>query len=139
MELNLIKRSDTLLEAADDDTLELLSNYTAGTYIPCKTQDARSWGNHKRWFRFVNTTFDMQEVYDDKDTWRGVLQIMGGHCKHVIDREGNTHIWPESISWKELSDENKFRSMFKRAVNGFLTRYRADLTEDQFMAIMGYE
>jgi hypothetical protein len=139
MDINLIKRADGLLEAADNETMEALRQYAMGTYMPCKTQDSRSWGNHKRWFNFVNVTFDMQDVYDDKETWRGVLQIMGGRCRTVIDREGCTHIWPESISWKHLSDESKFRLMFKRSINGFLTRYRTDITESQFLAIMQYE
>lgn len=107
MELNFYKRSDGLLEAADDDTIDALRMYPAGQYLPCNTQDARSWSNHRRWFLFVSKTFDMQDTYEDKKTWRGVLQIAGGRCKHVIDKEGNTHIWPESISWKELSDDSQ--------------------------------
>ena len=139
MNLNLIKRADGLLEAADDETIEALRVFAAGTYIPCKTQEARSWGNHKRWFTFVNRTFDMQEEYDDKEVWRGVLQIAGGHCKHVVDAQGNTHIWPESISWKEMSNEHKFREMFKRSVNWFLKRYQHNMSEEEFLRIMDYE
>jgi len=139
MKINLIKKLDQSLCAYDEDSLDLLKSIPANYFFNVTYSPARNYKNHKRWFDFVNKTFDIQDNYTDKDTWRGVLQIYGGHCKHVTTPSGETHTWPESISFDVLDDELKFRNMFKRALDMFLKKHCKSMTDEDFMRIMDYE
>jgi hypothetical protein len=134
----LLNRSDGLLEAADDDSLEVMRRLPKGIVFEMEYRAARNPANHRRWFAFVSTTFDMQDQYEDKEIWRKVLQMLAGHFDEVVDQRGQTHYWPRSISFKELDDELVFRDLFRRAVNGFLSRYGNGMSEQEFMAAMDF-
>lgn len=139
MELRLVRRSDGLLEAWDDETLEVIKRTPIGHYMPGDFKEHRGLVNHRRWFAFRNHTFDMQDMYDDKEVWRGVLQIYGGRCKTVVDSKGNSHIWPESISWKVFDDEHEFKKMFHRAVQAFLAHHGKGMTEQELLRIIDFQ
>ena len=139
MQLRLANRADGLLEAWDDPTMEVLKKIPPGEYMVVEFKRQRDLTNHRRWFAFVNHTFAMQDDYQDVDTWRGVLQIYGGHCKTVVDSEGKTHVWPESISWKNFTDEDQFKRMFSRAVKNYLLRHGKGMTEDELLRIIDFE
>jgi len=135
-ELFLAKRADSLLEAVDDDTLDLLTTGKAGSVFSCSFKVARNPANHRRWFKFVTVSFDMQDQYEDKEIWRKVLQMLAGHFDTVTDAKGNTHYWPKSISFKEIDDEKVFQDLFKRAVSAFLGRYGGGMSEADFMQVL---
>jgi hypothetical protein len=138
MELRLINRSDGLCEAFDDETLEVLKKMGM-KYFVVEYKRTRDYTNHKRWFCYVNHTFNMQDCYSDKEVWRGILQIYGGHCRTVVDSTGKTHIWPESISWKNFDDEEQFKSMFRRSIKGFIRNHGNGITEDELLRIIDFE
>lgn len=139
MQLRLAKRCDGLLEAWDDESMEALKKVAPAEYMVVEYKIKRNLKNHKRWFAFVNHTFEMQDSYDDKETWRGCLQIAGGHCKTVVDKKGNTHIWPMSIAWSVFDDEDEFKSMFKRALRWFLMNYGKGMSEKELLRIIDFE
>lgn len=138
MKITLVKQPYDVIVAFDEGSEEIIKSIKMGEPFSVDYKPERNTKNHRRWFAFINTTFDMQEHYTDKEAWRGVMQIYGGHCKTVVDPKGNTHIWPESISYKVFKDEEKFKSMFKRAVDAFLERYQQRITEDEFLQILEF-
>lgn len=139
MELRLAKRCDGLLEAWDDDTMEALKTIQPGRYMVVEYKPRRKLDNHKRWFAYVSHTFSMQDRYDDKEVWRGILQIYGGHCKTVVSSTGDVHIWPESIAWSVFNDEQKFIKMFKRSIKMYLSQFGNGMTEDELLRIIDFE
>lgn len=142
MKIRLIRRPDGLYEPFDNETEEAGKKipYTNNLqYIEAEFKIKRNYANHKRWFAFVKHTFEMQDNYHDIQIWRGVLQIIGGHCKCVVDRAGKTHIWPESIAWNVFEDESLFSQMFKRAVDGFIKNYGNGMSEDELLHIIDFE
>lgn len=138
-ELKLVKTPTEGLFPFDESDQELCRAIALGEYFVVDYKPKRNYGNHKRWFVFVRESFDIQDSYDDIDTWRGVLQIKAGHCKVVVDEKGRTHVWPESISWACFNDEAAFRKMFMRALDWFLAKHTQGMTESEFMKILRFE
>lgn len=139
-DLYLAVRSDrTLLEPVDDESLAAIRGMKPGDLIKMPYKKARNPQNHRRWFAFVNTSFDMQDQYEDKEIWRKVLQMLAGHFDTVIDQKGATHYWPRSISFKELDDEQVFKDLFARAVRAFLSRYGGGMSEEDFMRALDFD
>ncbi len=139
MQINLIKCHDGAYRPADEDTQRRLQTVKVGSWIIANYTPNRNWLNHRRWFAFRDVTFDMQDQYEDKEVWRGVLQIYGGHCKTVVDRKGDTNIWPESISYEVMDDEIKFNEMFDRSLNCFLKYYAPSMSEEQFFKVLEFD
>lgn len=126
------------LRPASDEALRVISHYRFGDEILLEHKRRRSAKNHRRFFAFCAMTFDWQDVYDDSEIWRKVLEIAAGHFDMVIDKHGDTHYWPKSIAWDELSDEAEFRALFDRVVDAYLARFGAGLSADQMTMIAGF-
>jgi len=125
------------LRPASDEAVRVLARYRAGDEVLLEHKRGRSAGNHRRFFAFVSTTFDWQDVYDEIDIWRKVLEIAAGHFDAVIDKHGETHYWPRSIAWDEL-DEDEFRALFSKVVNAYLGRFGAGLNDAQINLVVGF-
>ncbi len=98
----------------------------------------RNPGNHKRFFAFVKQTFDLQDVYDNKEIWRRHLLLNAGHVEeHISPKTGATGYVIKSINWDQL-DEIEFRETFTSVVNAFIKWYGHDLNEIQINSILEY-
>jgi hypothetical protein len=137
-EIYLAKRFDGLLEAADDDTIEALHNVAPNSLLYCSFKTARNPGNHRRWFKFVQVSFDMQDHFENKAVWRKHIQMLAGWYDAVVLPNGDTQYWPRSISFKDLDDEVTFRKLFDKAVSAFLGRYGKDMTESDFLRALDF-
>lgn len=97
----------------------------------------RNCGNHRRFFAFINTTFDMQDEFDNKEVWRKYLQMKAGFFDEVVTGKGKVLYWPQSISWDKL-DEIEFKDLFNRVINAFLKYYGHDLNDIQINSLMEF-
>ena len=97
----------------------------------------RNVGNHRRFFAFINTSFDMQDEFDSKEVWRKYITMKAGFFDEVITGEGKVLYWPQSISWDSL-DEIAFKDMFSKVTGAFTRYYGKGLTEDQFNMILEF-
>ena len=136
-EMSVMKAGDGLVPVGDH-AREVFSQLKTGEEILVDYVKGRSGANHRRFFSFVRLTFDWQEEYDDPEVWRGILLIMGGHFTTVLDRKGHTHLWPKSISWKEMDDEIKFRALFSSVVQGYITKYGRTLDDNQLTMVVNF-
>lgn len=99
----------------------------------------RSAGNHRRYFAFINTAFDMQDTYDSPEIFRKYIQMLAGHFDTVISaRTGEAMYWPRSIDWSSLDDEGEFRKLFNEVVNAFLGWYGKELSDYQINQLVGF-
>lgn len=96
----------------------------------------RNPGNHKRFFAFVNQSFDMQDEFDEKDIWRKYITMKAGFFDEVVTAKG-VQYWPRSISWDEL-DEIEFKDLFSKVTNAFIRYYGQDLNEIQLNSILEF-
>ena len=98
----------------------------------------RSAANHRRYFAFINTAFDMQETYENQEIFRKYLEMLAGHFDTVISaRTGEAMYWPKSINWDSL-DETEFRKLFNEVVNAFLGWYGQKLDDMQINQLVGF-
>jgi len=97
----------------------------------------RNVGNHRRFFAFINMTFDLQDEFDNKDIWRKYIQMKAGFFTEVVTANGKIMYWPQSISWDQL-DETAFKDLFNKVVNAFLKYYGNDLNDIQINTIMEF-
>ncbi len=118
--------------------MRICAQYKPGEEVLIEHKRGRSARNHRRFFAFVNLTFDWQDTYDDEVIWRKVLEMGAGHFDTVIDMRGNAHFWPKSIAWDELDDEQEFRTLFSQVVNAYLTRYGQQLSETQVNMVVQF-
>jgi len=96
----------------------------------------RNPGNHKRFFAFVNQSFDMQDEFDNTEIWRKYITMKAGFFDEVVTAKG-VQYWPKSISWDEL-DEIEFRDLFSRVTNAFIRYYGQGLNEIQINSILEF-
>jgi len=98
----------------------------------------RSPGNHRRYFAFINTAFDMQDTYDNQEIFRKYIEMLAGHFDTVVSaRTCEPMYWPKSISWEKL-DEDEFRKLFNEVVNAFLGWYGEKLNDYQINQLVGF-
>jgi len=110
------------------DRGEGLIDYTQG----------RNAGNHRRFFAFVNLTFDMQEGFDDPEVWRKFLEMCAGHFNEVISpKTGEKMFIAKSIEWGQLG-EGEFRELFGRVIQAFIDRYGQGITKEQLDMVVGF-
>ena len=131
-------RTGNGLSPASDEALRVLAQYRPGDEVLIEHKKGRSAANHRRFFAFVKTTFDWQDSYDNIEVWRKVLEIAGGHFDAVVDKHGQTHLWPKSIAWDEITDEDEFRDLFGRIVNAYIARHGASLNTTQLNMVAGF-
>jgi hypothetical protein len=63
---------------------ELFKKIPHGEVAKVVYQKNRNYRNHKRFMALVNVTFDIQDGFDNKKTWRKHLQMIGGHYEAVV-------------------------------------------------------
>lgn len=101
----------------------------------------RNTGNHRRFFRFVNATFELQDIFNEQtdiDRWRKHLLLIAGHVdEHISPKTGHVGYVIRSIAWEEL-DEIEFRPLFNSVINSFLKWYGKDLNDIQINTILEY-
>ena len=126
----------------NEEGLKLLTKMPQGALCKVEYIKARNYENHKRFFKFIETAFDMQEVYEDPEQLRKAIQMVAGHYEELIiigkDGEPSVHYIPKSIAFDEM-DEGEFQELFKKCVNGFLSRYGKGMTEAEFMRILEFD
>jgi len=136
-ELFFMRVSDGLVPV-DEDTSDYLAKIERGEHVVLKASSVRNVGNHRRYFKFIALTFDIQDHFDDREIWRKYVQIMAGHCDFVTSpKNGQIMPIPKSIAWADL-DEEDFKQLFNRAVNAFLDRFGKGLTKDDFMKALEF-
>ena len=133
----VVRKINASLFAVGDDAGEVFARLPKGEFL-ISIKTGRSAANHRRFFSFVKTTFDWQERYDNMDVWRKVLLMKAGHFVTVIDKNGNTQLWPESMSFDVLNDENKFRTIFSNAVAAYIKDYGPGLSDAQVNQVNAY-
>ena len=97
----------------------------------------RSAGNHRRFFAFINKTFDIQDHYENVDIWRKILEMKAGFFDLVITEKGKPLYLPKSISWDKV-DEVEFKDLFNKVVNAFLADYGHGLNDIQINEIVSF-
>ena len=131
---------DGVLVGADEESSGKLADLGLDTLVKCSTSKHRNYQNHKRFFAFVKTAYDMQTFFDDFDIFRKWLIMGAGYFKSSVTPKGVTIFIPESIAFEKL-DEEEFKQLFKKALNYYLKELcnHRVVKDEEFMRILDFE
>jgi len=121
---------------------EMKAGLINGKEYAIEIKENRSGGNHRRFFRFINTAYDMQSHFDNDKLFRKYIEMKAGHYDSFIAPNGKQVYIPKSISWHELNDEQEFRKLFKECITAYLNfynKYQGELSENNFYQIIDFD
>lgn len=134
----MFKKTNGALLPANEQAVELVKAIPKGEDVLIDYKRGRSVQNHRRFFTFVNNTFDWQDEFENKEIWLHVLKIRAGHFYPVIDKNGGTQYVAKSINFGAM-DETEFKEFFNRVVNGYLgSKYAKGVSDEQLTHITKY-
>ena len=125
----------------DEFQSEDLQKFPHGKHLVIDVKEERNPDNHRRFFAFMRTAFDMQSVYDNPEKFRKYVQMKAGHYEEIVTPEGKVLYVPLSIKWSELK-EDKFRELFKSCITAFLAfynKYVGQMSDGQFYKIIDFD
>lgn len=135
----IFRRDGDSLVPACQNAVEVMAQVGDRNEVLFDYKKGRSTQNHRRFFAFVNLTFDLQDQFDDPEVWRKYLEACAGHFHQAISpKTGQALIIVDSIAWDELEDENEFRELFNRVVQAFIDRYGHDISKEQLEMVVGF-
>ena len=67
----------------------------------------RHYKNHRRFFSFIKSTFDMQEHFDDRDVFRKWLTMKAGYFDAVVKPKNQTIFMPQSIAFEKMDADHR--------------------------------
>ena len=134
----VFKKTNGALSPANEDALKLVQAMPMGEDVLIDYKRGRSVQNHRRFFSFVNDTYDWQDRFENVEIWLYVLKILAGHFYPIIGKNGIKQYAPKSINFSAM-DETEFKDFFNRVVNGYLgSQYAQGLSNEQLDHITKY-
>ena len=129
---------DFSLMPHDDETRKYILRRKPGQIIRAEIKQSRNYENHKRFFSFINTTFHMQDHFDEQEAYRYWLTLKCGYFDTIVAPNGITMFKARSIAFDSMQ-EDEFRKLFSAAIDVFLKELGNGLTESQVMAAIEYD
>ncbi len=129
--------SDLELIPHNQETLNWMSKRKPGQVISANIKEVRNYENHKRFFSFINTTFDMQEHFDNVKIYRKWITMKAGYFDTIVTPKGDTLFIAQSLSFADM-DEDKFKELFSTAIDVFLKELGNGIIESDLMRVIDY-
>ncbi len=130
--------SDLELIPHNEETQKYVLNRKEGDVISAQIKMVRNYGNHKRFFAFIKTTYDMQDHFEQMEAYRYWLTLKCGWFDTVIAPNGSTMFKPRSISFEDM-EEDEFKRLFSTAIDVFLKELGNGLTERELMRVINFD
>ncbi len=140
MELVLMRTGESFV-GVDEFQSEDLQTFPHGKHLLIEVKEERNAGNHRRYFAFINTAFNMQNFYENREQLRKYLQCRAGHYDAIVTPKGKTIYAPRSIKWSELK-EPEFRKLFKECIDAFIGFYNENvgrMSDNEFYQIIDFD
>jgi len=122
----------------DEETQKYFKNRKPGVVIVAEVKIARNYGNHCRFFKFLETTFDMQDFYTEEKHYRKWLTMKCGYYDAIVTPKGDTIFVAQSISFENM-EEPEFKKLFSSAINVFLKEFGQGMTEQEILRVIDYD
>lgn len=135
-EIHLQKQFGTLLPA-DEQAEEIIKGMKHGQVIRLKYSFPRNYENHKRFFAFIKTTFDMQDFFDNIHHYRKWMIMKSGHYTTIKTPAGKVIFDADSIAFDKM-DEAEFRRVFSDCIDVFVGTWGDKITRDELERVVGF-
>jgi len=133
----LKKTSGGLLMANNDETADYIDRLKIGQVVVTDIKKARNPEQHKRYFSFLNATFEMQDHFETLEQYRKWIAMKAGFYTAIVAPNGNTFFVAESISFENM-DEDKFLELFSSSIDIFLKELGKGVSESDLMRVIDY-
>ena len=137
MEAWIAKTPSGHLVPADDKSRATLREIPAGEIVKVAFKRGRNYENHKRFFSFLQTTFDMQEHFTEMEHYRKWITMKAGHYDMIVVPNGTTLFQPKSIAFDKM-EEDKFKELFSTCIDVFLRELGTGITRDELLRVVDY-
>ena len=132
-----LQKTHGMLAPADEDALEIINQMKQGQVIRVKFSFPRNYGNHKRFFKFINITFDIQDHFDNIKHYRKWLIGKAGYYTIITCPNGNTIFDTDSIAFDKM-EEPEFRKCFLDCINAFLNEWEHRISRDELYQVVDF-
>lgn len=126
-----------VLAPADEEAEETIRAMKHGQAIRVKYSFPRNYENHKRFFAFLKTTFDIQDHFDNIEHYRKWVIMKSGRYTTIQAPNGYTIFDADSIAFHKM-DEQEFRAMFQKCVDAFLSVWGDRITEEELLRVIDF-
>ena len=121
----------------DEPTTKYISRRKANEVIVAEIKLARNYEQHKRYFSFLNFTFDNQDHFEEFEAYRKWLALKAGFFTTLVEPNGNIRYIVDSISFESM-DEDVFEKLFSVSIDVFLKNFGGDMTQDELLQAVSY-
>ena len=134
----IMRKMNGNLVPIDDDGISVMSLIKHDDDRMVTITKPRNLKNHRRFFKFLDVAFDIQDQYmdDQKEEFRKYVLLLGGHYDEFITPTGQILYFPKSMDFASM-DELEFIPIFKACIGGFVRKF--DLNDDQFMDVTRFD
>lgn len=136
MEIHL-QKTYGVLAPADEQAEEAIKGMKHGQVVKVKYSFPRNYENHKRFFAFVKTTFEMQDHFDNIHHYRKWLIMKAGRHTTIIAPNGYTIFDADSIAFHKM-DEAEFRGLFSDCIDAFLSAWGDRINREELERVVDF-
>lgn len=97
-------------------SIEFLQGIKDGADFIAETRGARNVRQLNMWWALCLLVAENDRDYDTKESASDGLKLALKHVDTFLDRTGLLHIWPKSIAFESLTQE-EFNPLFKAAID----------------------
>lgn len=111
-----VARSGNVLKAAKTEDLQSIKKLPEGELVKITVQRVRNPRLHRRYFAVIQTIYENQSFFTDREHLRKFLEIAAGHYTVAYMPKPSTGeikelIWPKSIAYGAL-DQDSFSELY---------------------------
>ncbi|MCK4705870.1 MAG: DUF1367 family protein [Gammaproteobacteria bacterium] len=123
--------------ASDVDAAKYLFNRTVGDILACDVKISRNYPNLKRFMKFIQVSYDMQDFFTEKEVYRYWITMKSGFFDTIVFPSGKAVFKARSVAFDEM-EEDEFNELFSAAIDVFLREYGQGQTEDDILNVVGF-
>jgi len=131
------RKSKLSLVPADDKAIKKISKIAINDIVSVDIKQVRSYPQLKRFFKFVQITFEMQDHFTEKEAYRRWLAIKAGYYTTIVYPDGTVVLDSDSIAFDNM-EEAEFIKLFNSCINVFLTEFGTGVTEDELNTVVRF-
>ena len=132
-----LQKSWGTLVPANEDAEEIIKGMKQGQPIRLQYSFPRNYENHKRFFAFVQITFDMQDHFDNPKHYRKWLIMKSGNYTIITAPNGYQIFDADSLRFDKM-EEITFRQVFSDCIDVFLGVWGDRISREELERVVGF-
>lgn len=119
----------------DDEARAYLKRLKAGDSVLVSVRKPRNLFFHRKWWALINTVFDNQDVYDNKEAMRKEIIMRAGFWVEHVHVTGTISYTAKSISFASM-DELEFADLYDKSIDVILKYFMPGTDEAELRKVV---